>query len=61
MRRALVTFTLEDTAGGTLLTVRETGFDAISPERRANAFADNEHGWKIQMTLIEKYIAQEST
>src|SRR5207244_138802 len=35
----------------------ERGFDRIPLERRAKAFAANEGGWTIQMTLIEKYLA----
>ena len=35
----LVTFTLEDTAAGTRLTIVEWGFDAIPESRRAKAFS----------------------
>jgi uncharacterized protein YndB with AHSA1/START domain len=54
----LIVFTLEDQAGGVLLTVTESGFDQIPIERRAKAFAANEGGWAAQMTLIEKYLAK---
>ena len=53
----LVTFILEEAAGGTMLTVTESGFDRIPLERRAKAFAANENGWAAQMQLIEKYLA----
>jgi uncharacterized protein YndB with AHSA1/START domain len=53
----LVTFTLEEAAGGIRLTVSESGFDGVPLERRAKAFAANEGGWAIQVTLIEKYLA----
>jgi len=53
-----VTFVLEDVEGGTKLTVTESGFDQIPLERRAKAFTANEHGWAIQLTLIEKYLAR---
>jgi uncharacterized protein YndB with AHSA1/START domain len=53
----LVTFALEEAPNGTLLTVTESGFDRVPLERRAKAFAANEGGWAIQMTLIEKYLA----
>jgi uncharacterized protein YndB with AHSA1/START domain len=56
----LVAFALEETANGVLLTVTESGFDAIPLARRAKAFAANEGGWAIQMTLIEKFLAQTS-
>ncbi len=53
----LVVFELEEAAGGTMLTVTESGFDRIPIERRAKAFAANEGGWNAQMKLIEKYLA----
>jgi uncharacterized protein YndB with AHSA1/START domain len=53
----LVTFTLEETPGGVLLTVVESGFDRIPLARRAKAFTENEGGWTAQMTLIQKYLA----
>jgi uncharacterized protein YndB with AHSA1/START domain len=53
----LVTFELEDAPGGTMLTITESGFDRIPPERRAKAFASNEQGWTAQTKLIEKYLA----
>jgi uncharacterized protein YndB with AHSA1/START domain len=53
----LVQFELEETSGGTMLTVTESGFDRIPLERRAKAFAANEGGWTAQMKLIEKYLA----
>ena len=52
----LVTFALEDVAGGVLLTVTESGFDRIPLARRLKAFTANEQGWAIQVTLIEKYL-----
>jgi uncharacterized protein YndB with AHSA1/START domain len=52
----LVTFTLEPTEGGTMLTVVETGFDAIPIERRADAFEANDEGWAMQVRLIENYL-----
>lgn len=52
----LVEFRLEDQAHGTLLIVKESGFDRIPLERRASAFASNEGGWTHQCKLIEKYL-----
>jgi uncharacterized protein YndB with AHSA1/START domain len=54
----LVEFLLEDAPDGVLLTISESGFDGIPLGRRAKAFASNEQGWRIQITLIEKYLAQ---
>jgi uncharacterized protein YndB with AHSA1/START domain len=53
----LIVFTLEDAKDGTLLTVTESGFDRIPLARRAQAFTANEHGWTMQMTLVEKYLS----
>jgi uncharacterized protein YndB with AHSA1/START domain len=54
----LVTFELEQVPKGTRLTITESGFDRLPAERRAKAFADNSEGWRIQTTLIGKYLAQ---
>ncbi|KGB90141.1 hypothetical protein DM81_1572 [Burkholderia multivorans] len=54
----LVTFTLAEQAGGTLLTVVESGFDAIAAARREKAYEMNDEGWAMQMKLIEKYLAR---
>jgi uncharacterized protein YndB with AHSA1/START domain len=54
----LVVFTLDEKPDGVLLTVTESGFDKIPLDRRAQAFAANEGGWAMQMTLIEKHLAR---
>lgn len=54
----LVTFTLEETAEGVMLTVTESGFDRIPLARRAKAFEANDQGWGIVVKLIEKYLAK---
>ncbi|HEX5354543.1 MAG TPA: SRPBCC family protein [Rhodanobacteraceae bacterium] len=53
----LIVFELHDAPEGILLTVTESGFDKLPPERRAKARAANEEGWMHQMNLIEKYLA----
>lgn len=53
----LVVFELAAAEGGTLLTITESGFDAIPLARRAQAFTANEGGWTHQSRLIEKYLA----
>jgi uncharacterized protein YndB with AHSA1/START domain len=53
----LVVFELEDAPGGTLLTVVESGFDAIPVARRQKAYRDNDGGWTDQMESIERYVA----
>ena len=52
----LVEFTLEEVEGGTLLKVKESGFDRIPISRRAEALKSNEGGWAAQMTAIEGYL-----
>lgn len=56
----LVTFTLEDAAGRTRLTIVESGFDAIPASRRSAAFSSNEKGWAAQAGNIRKYLAEQS-
>jgi uncharacterized protein YndB with AHSA1/START domain len=53
----LVTFALEDAAGGTRLTIVESGFDAIPESRRAKAFSMNSNGWNGQVENIRKFLA----
>ena len=53
----LVSFTLEDAAGGTRLTIVESGFDAIPASRRATAFSMNDKGWTGQAENIRKFLA----
>ena len=55
----LVEFRLEEAEGGVLLTVTETGFDHIPLSRRAKAFAANEGGWSMVVTLIAEYVIRE--
>jgi uncharacterized protein YndB with AHSA1/START domain len=52
----LVVFSLEEVAGGVMLTVTEAGFDRIPLARRAKAFPANEQGWGKQVKLIEAYL-----
>ena len=53
----LVEFRLEEVAGGTQLTVTESGFDRIPEARRAEAFRMNDHGWASQLKNIERHVA----
>ena len=53
----LVSFTLEDAAAGTRLTIVESGFDAIPESRRAKAFSMNSAGWNGQAENIRKFLA----
>ena len=39
-----------------LLTITESGFEAIPEARRGPSFEVNSEGWAIQTTLVRKYI-----
>jgi uncharacterized protein YndB with AHSA1/START domain len=52
----LVEFRLTPQAGMTLLSVRESGFDAVPEHRRAEAFRMHEGGWAAQLANVEKYV-----
>jgi uncharacterized protein YndB with AHSA1/START domain len=52
----LVVFSLEESEGGTLLTVVESGFDKVPAAYRATAFRLNNEGWTEQMKNIERYV-----
>jgi uncharacterized protein YndB with AHSA1/START domain len=52
----LIEFRLEEVAGGTQLTVVESGFDQIPLARRAEAFRMNDQGWTQQLENIERHV-----
>lgn len=52
----LVEFTLVEVAEGVLLTIVESGFDAIPDERRGPSFEANSEGWAIQADLVRRYL-----
>jgi uncharacterized protein YndB with AHSA1/START domain len=54
----LVEFTLQPTAGGTLLRIVESGFDKIPIKRRDEAFRMNDGGWSAQIANIAQHVAQ---
>ena len=53
----LVEFTLEETEGGTTLTIVESGFDRVPLARRAEAFRMNTEGWGGQIKNLERYVS----
>src|SRR6202011_176539 len=55
-----MTFRLEPKGGGTLLVLRESGFDAIPQHRRFDALRMNERGWTEQMKNIERHVTRAS-
>ena len=56
--RTRVEFRLERVAGGTLLTLTESGFEQVPANWREQAFRQNEGGWSEQMRNIETYVAK---
>jgi len=53
----LVEFHLEEVAGGTRLTVVESGFESIPLARRAKALEENEGGWAAQLQNIARHVS----
>jgi len=53
----LVVFELQEVDGATLVSVVESGFDAIPAGRRLDAFRMNGDGWTEQMKNIEQHVA----
>lgn len=54
----LVEFFLEETNGGTLLKVKESGFNQITASRRAEAFKMHSGGWEAQLKNIENFVVE---
>jgi uncharacterized protein YndB with AHSA1/START domain len=54
----LVEFFLESTPKGTLLRVKESGFNKITASRRAEAFRMHTGGWEGQLKNIERFLVE---
>lgn len=54
----LVEFFLEPTATGTLLRVKESGFNKVTASRRAEAFKMHTGGWEAQLKNIEEFLVE---
>jgi uncharacterized protein YndB with AHSA1/START domain len=52
----LVEFTLSETPDGVLLTITESGFDALPEARRSSSFEANSEGWAAQTNLVRRYL-----
>ncbi|MGV9674118.1 SRPBCC domain-containing protein [Nocardia sp. NPDC003482] len=55
-RRTYVEFTLEPTAGGTRLTVVETGFAQLADDAHTTAFDGNVRGWRSELDELVQYL-----
>jgi uncharacterized protein YndB with AHSA1/START domain len=53
----LVEFILEETEGGTAVTIVESGFDRIPLARRAEAFRMDDQGWTGQIKNLARYVS----
>ena len=53
----LVEFILQETEGGTAVTIVESGFDRIPLARRTEAFRMNENGWAGQVKNLAQHVA----
>jgi len=56
--KTTVSFDLVPFDNGTLLTVRETGFEAAQLTRRPRAFTDNVNGWLGQAAALGKFLGR---
>ena len=54
----LVEFFLEQQGAGTLLKVKESGFNKITASRRAKAFEMHSGGWEAQLRNVEKFLVE---
>ena len=52
----LVVIEVQEQANGTLLSVVESGFDALPAERRAEVYRRNDGGWDEQLQNIGRYV-----
>jgi uncharacterized protein YndB with AHSA1/START domain len=56
----LVEFHLAEAPEGTLLTIVESGFDKMPPQRRAQAFSGNSEGWTFQIEALAAYVERDA-
>jgi uncharacterized protein YndB with AHSA1/START domain len=52
----LVVFELEAVGSATRLRLVESGFDALPPERRRDAFPMNARGWAAQLDNVKRHV-----
>lgn len=52
----LVEFRLRPADGGTRVTVRESGFDAMPADRAADAYAAHTEGWPMQLGKLAEHL-----
>jgi uncharacterized protein YndB with AHSA1/START domain len=52
----LVEFHIAESADGTKVTVKESGFAALPEDRAENSFKENSGGWEYMMGRLEKFM-----
>lgn len=60
-KQTFVEFHLEAVPGGTRLRVVESGFDALPPSRRSEAFRMNSNGWVEQLGNVTRHAESTSS
>ena len=53
----LVEFSIEETDGGTKITVKESGFASLPIEEAESSFNDNSGGWPYMLERLEKLLS----
>ena len=56
--KTLVEFTLIEVAGGTRLTVVESGFSKVAADRRDETIAMHEPGWMEELQLLADFVTK---
>jgi uncharacterized protein YndB with AHSA1/START domain len=56
--KTLVEFTLVEVAGGTRLTVVESGFSKVAADRREETIAMHEPGWVEELQLLADFVTK---
>ncbi len=54
----LVEFLIDETATGTLVTVKESGFASLPADHAAKQFEQNSGGWEYMMGRLEKVMSE---
>lgn len=52
----LVEFIIEETEGGTKVTLKESGFSKLPSEVAESSFKDNSGGWEYMMGRLESFV-----
>ncbi|MBA2727585.1 MAG: SRPBCC family protein [Parachlamydiaceae bacterium] len=56
--QTLIEFQLKEIPPGTLLQLKESGFDQVPSDRRSEAFQMNQEGWSVQLENIKRFVTK---